>query len=125
MARINTDTTPVNGIIFFPNGFDGSVQLDGVVWKNLNTQDFRSSTGRNPAWDNCTTCTSSGWETLEKAGCVFLPAAGYRSGSLSGVGTYGGARSQAYRFSRYDSNGHDPAQSSGYAVSVRLVHQIN
>lgn len=46
------------------------------------------------------TINSSGWATLEAAGCVFLPAAGYRSGNeVRDVGSYGRYWSSTY----YDS----------------------
>ena len=48
------------------------------------------------------TIDPSDWATLEAAGCVFLPAAGYRNGSsVSGVGSYGGYWSSTYSYSYY------------------------
>lgn len=71
-ARIRTDVgNGVRGVILFPDGYSGGTP-DGVVWGPINNE--------NPApvvfWG--TTCTSAGWETLQAAGCVFLPAAGGR-----------------------------------------------
>ena len=77
--------------------------------------------------------TSSDWSTFESAGCVFLPAAGYRSGpSVYDVGSLGGywsstasSTSNAY-YVRFISSTVNPAnnrsRSSGY--SVRLVRPV-
>ena len=77
--------------------------------------------------------TSSDWSTFESAGCVFLPAAGYRSGPwVYDVGSLGGywsstasSTSNAY-YVRFISGTVDPANSrsrySGY--SVRLVRPV-
>ena len=68
-ATINTDGTAVNGIILFP---DDAVMtsVSGVTWGTINS---------SSAWG--TRCTTAGWTALETAGCVFLPAAGYRNGT--------------------------------------------
>ena len=76
------------------------------------------------------TINSSGWATLEAAGCVFLPAAGYRGGtSVSSVGSYGYYWSSTYydsgfaNYVSFRSDFVDPSSSHyryrGY--SVRLV----
>ena len=65
-----SDTKKVKGVILFPDRYDGGTP-DGVVWGTIN--------GQYSDWS--TTCTKSGWEALEDAGCVFVPAAGYRSGT--------------------------------------------
>lgn len=76
------------------------------------------------------TINSSGWATLEAAGCVFLPAAGYRGGtSVSSVGSYGYYWSSTYydsgfaNYVSFRSDFVDPSSSynryRGY--SVRLV----
>ena len=78
--------------------------------------------------------TGANWNTFEAAGCVFLPAAGYRSGdSVGDVGNYG-----IYWSSTAD-DGEDYAYyadfDSGYlgagyyndrynGSSVRLVRQV-
>ena len=68
-ATINTDGTAVNGIILFPD--DATLTtVSGVTWGTING---------TSAWG--TTCTTAGWEALEAAGCVFLPAASYRDGT--------------------------------------------
>lgn len=69
-ATINTDGTPVKGIILFPD--------DGYWGPTTNATGITFGTINNPSiWG--TQCTTSGWISLENAGCVFLPAAGYRS----------------------------------------------
>jgi hypothetical protein len=82
--------------------------------------------------------TGANWATFESAGCVFLPAAGWRGGSsVNSVGSYGAYwSSTAYdtnnaRHLSFSSNGGvntvNPTsfngRSSGY--SVRLVHDAN
>lgn len=75
LATINTDGTPVKGMIIFPDYYMGpTTSSTDITWgdliNNYNTYD----------WAN-TQCTVEGWEILQSAGCVFLPAAGYRVGS--------------------------------------------
>ena len=77
-ATINTDGTPVNGIILFP---------DGVTIARSEVTSWGSVNG-NSEWG--TKCTSAQWKALEAKGCVFLPAAGYRYGaSVSYTGDNG------------------------------------
>jgi len=76
------------------------------------------------------TINSSGWATLEAAGCVFLPAAGYRSGNeVRDVGSYGRYWSstcydsyRAYRVA-FDAGYVDPSNNGNRYIgcSVRLV----
>lgn len=85
--------------------------------------------------DNYTGAVYSGsdWATFESAGCVFLPAAGSRSGtSVNLVGSNGyywsgtaNNTNNAYRVTSY-SGGKDPANSTGryYGCSVRLVRDV-
>lgn len=68
-AGINTDGTPVKGLILFPDGVDiadSEVTTAGTV---------------NHQSDWGTRCTSAQWTALAAKGCVFLPAAGYREGT--------------------------------------------
>ncbi len=77
--------------------------------------------------------TGSDWSTFEDAGCVFLPAAGFRVGtSVSGVGSYGrywsstsNSGTDAYSVN-FDGSSVLPASNSsrGYGFSVRLVTEI-
>ena len=81
--------------------------------------------------------SGSDWATFESAGCVFLPAAGYRSGSgVGNAGTYGGYWSATlndnyyanYVYFNYHSSSlsFNPAErySRYYGCSVRLVRQV-
>ena len=121
-AEINTDGTPTKGIILFPDGVDivaSEVTTAGTV-------NIASSWG--------TKCTSAQWTALADKGCVFLPAAGYRSGtSVSSVGTVGLYWSSSpytdvpsaycvYFYSSYSSY-MNPADYfvRSYGFSVRLV----
>lgn len=71
-ATINTDGTPVKGIILFPD--------DGYWGPTTNAAGITFGTINGPSeWG--TQCTTAGWISLEFAGCVFLPAAGYRENS--------------------------------------------
>lgn len=82
-ATINTDGTPVNGIILFPDdGYSGPTSNAeanpmGITFGTINNKS---------CWG--TQCTISGWISLEFAGCVFLPAAGYRHNSASSGTSY-------------------------------------
>ncbi len=107
----------VNGLIIVPDNWMTSIyHLDSVNSKTVNY--------------TYNAIDSSDWSYMEAAGCVFLPAAGYRSGTtISGVGSNGyywlathyGSNS-AYRLYFYSSS----LSSSGYydlyyGASVRLV----
>ncbi|MCQ2152686.1 MAG: hypothetical protein MJY70_06515, partial [Bacteroidales bacterium] len=62
-ATINSDATGNYGMILYPDNYTGTAK---------------------------TSYTSAEWASLEAAGCVFLPAAGYRNGSnVNYVGEYG------------------------------------
>ena len=120
-ATINTDGTSVHGIILFPDGSIGDTPT-GVTWGTIN----------NPSsWG--TTCTTAGWNALESAGCVFLPAAGFRDNTVTNVGSEGRYWSSSYNYSstaysvRFDSShveaGFTSYRHNGY--SVRLVIDAN
>ena len=118
-AEINTDGTPTKGIILFPDGVD--IAASEVT--TAGTVNITSSWG--------TKCTSAQWTALADKGCVFLPAAGYRSGtSMNSVGAIGLYWSSSpytdvasaycvYFYSSYM----DPADYfvRSYGFSVRLV----
>ena len=67
----------VNGLVLLPDGWDGSVHSGFTYGKS--------------SWSNVYTESSTPkWSEMESAGCVFLPAAGYRLGTDVGyVGDYG------------------------------------
>lgn len=75
-AKVNN----VQGVILFPDTYthpDGVTAPTGV-----------NATG-NTGW-NGNNYSSADWTKMESAGCVFLPAAGYRSGSpVDEAGTFG------------------------------------
>jgi len=123
-AIINTDGTPVKGYIIFPDYYPiptagEKVKIDNIViieWgAGIN------STGTS-GWN--TTCTTAGWNYLESAGCVFLPAAGYRDGTtLYQIGELGHYKHATYwRRFRFNDAGYDPNDGNPWAGSVRLVH---
>ena len=68
-ATINTDGTSVNGIILFPDGVT-IASGEATSWGNINSAS---------QWTEATKCTAAQWTDLANKGCVFLPAAGYRT----------------------------------------------
>ena len=118
-AKVNN----VQGVILFPDTY---THPDGVTAPTgVNATD---GTG----W-NGNTYSSADWTKMESAGCVFLPAAGYRPGSsvdyLGSNGFYWSASpkssTQAY-YVRFNSGVLNPAaEGSRYGgYSVRLVRQV-
>ena len=71
LATVATSGVSVKGILIFPDGFTGA-ETAGVTWGTINAKP-------DLAYD--TKCTVDGWDALEAAGVVFLPAAGFRSGT--------------------------------------------
>ena len=123
VATINTDGTGVNGIILFPDNYTGPTSsTDGITFSTIND---KSSWG--------TKCTSAGWAVLEGAGCVFLPAAGQREGTVpSYCGIKGHYWSSSYSpynsaYSVYFSNDNVTpklSENRKYGFSVRLVRPV-
>lgn len=129
MATINkttlSDATGVNGVILFPDSYVGPTEdVENII-----------TFGTINAQSNWTTkCTTTGWATLEAAGCVFLPASGYRDGtSVGGVGSYGtywsstGAKAGYYaNFTYFYSNHFEASAGLGrhLGMSVRLVRPL-
>lgn len=70
-ATINTDATPVNGMILFPDGVTISTS-EATSWSTINGEG---------SFAEATKCTSAQWNALAAKGCVFLPAAGLRQGA--------------------------------------------
>ncbi|MBR2284917.1 MAG: hypothetical protein IJ900_00080 [Paludibacteraceae bacterium] len=62
-------TYNIHGIILFPDNAS-LTSVDGVTWSVINAP---------TQWPSGTTCTTAGWTALQEAGCVFLPAAGFRT----------------------------------------------
>ena len=118
-AKVNN----VRGVILFPDTY---THPDGVT----------APTGVNATGDtgwNGNSYTAADWTKMETAGCVFLPAAGYRNGSMvnnpGSVGDYSSATpsgtEKAYEL--YFSSGSLNTASEGsrfYGLSVRLVSEV-
>ena len=109
----------VPGLILFPDGY---IHPSGVA--------AISNTDENVSGYSDNTFDASAWTLLEQAGCVFLPAAGFREGAtLFGVGGHGfywsstaGGSSIAYHLWFYGGNVSPGSNSYPYAAySVRLV----
>ena len=127
-AVINTDGTPVNGIILFPDYYDGGTPEGVTTWGNLMNSYAAGS------FDNGAKCTGAGWAALEDAGCVFLPAAGYRNGSTftSEELRYGtcSPRNDNLWYILSFKNGemiywNEDGKYKRHGYSVRLVHEVN
>ena len=111
----------VNGLVLLPDGWDGSVHSGFTYGKS--------------SWSNVYTESSTPkWSEMESAGCVFLPAAGYRLGTgVFSVGDFGGYWSStaggsddAYGLNFFSSNvfpAYGSYRCDGY--SVRLVQNLN
>lgn len=127
-ATINTDGTPVIGMILFPDGC--KINSSSATWGNINS---------DSGWG--TECTTAQWSHLEDLGCVFLPAAGYRKEAevnYAGEGGYYWSSSHRASFLPYESNttwahsmyfGSYSMNPTGYdyryrGYSVRLVRQV-
>lgn len=121
-AKINTDGTEIKGVIIFPDNYNLGTP-EGVTWGTINGAS---------AWG--TTCTTAGWISLEAAGCVFLPASGYRSGTTVTVSSNRGGywsssafnNDNAYRlffYSDYCLPNVEVVRDRG--CSVRLVRNVN
>ena len=77
LAIINTDngSNGVKGIILFPD----NVEIETSEFSNRgNIYGSKSTKNQNKP---TTECTTAQWAALAAKGCVFLPCAGYRSGS--------------------------------------------
>ena len=118
-AKVND----VKGVILFPDTY---THPDGVTAPTgVNATD---ATG----W-NGNSYTAADWTKMETAGCVFLPAAGYRNGSSvnnpGSCGDYSSATpsgtDKAYEL-YFSSSSLNPASlgSRFYGLSVRLVSEV-
>lgn len=125
-ATINTDDTPVNGLIIFPDGVT-IANGEATSWGNINAQLTSSD------WANSTKCTTAQWTALAAKGCVFLPAAGERGGTtVSYSGTTGrywssspnGSDKAAAMYLSFQWNAFLPNYSNSRhaGCSVRLVY---
>lgn len=125
-ATINTDDTPVNGLIIFPDGVT-IANGEATSWGNINAQLASID------WANSTKCTTAQWTALAAKGCVFLPAAGERGGTtVSSSGTTGrywssspnGSDKAAALYLLFHWNAFAPINSNSRhaGCSVRLVY---
>lgn len=125
-ATLTVGSGTVNGIVLFPDGYAGGTPA-GVVWHDAVNA---ASTG---GWENAATVSAAGWAALETKGCIFLPAAGYRSDTdVFGPDTYGcywsasAADLQNAYGLEFGGAGLDPgvASSRYFGLSVRLVKEL-
>ena len=104
-ATINTDGTGIDGIILFPDGVTIATG-EATTWGKVNDTN-----------GSVTKCTMDQWSVLESKGCVFLPAAGSRTGSswndVGNEGNYWSVSSQYSNSSYVD---------CAYCVTFRSVN---
>lgn len=118
----------VKGLILFPDQFSRPASIAPIA--NINQNNFDISFNDN-------IYTAEEWTALEKAGAVFLPAAGFRGGTwLSTVGEGGSywastcnTARQAYALLFIDGLVNASAECTyekdrGYGRSVRLVRDV-
>ena len=120
----------VNGFILFPDYYAGGMP-SGVTWVQNAISSGNMSNSGTDGWG--ATVNASGWISLEKEGCVFLPVEGFRLGYYSGSYNVIANVTQGYYMSsnstvlRFNDDGFDPNQGlSGFEYSgrsVRLVHE--
>ena len=118
-ARVNN----VQGVILFPDTYTPPAGVTDPTGVN--------TTG-NTGW-NGNSYTVADWTKMESAGCVFLPAAGYRtSSSVSFDGTigfywsatsYGSNNAYDVNFNSGDLNPANENTTRYYGFSVRLVRE--
>ena len=121
------DASGVNGVILFPDNYSGPTSdiADILSWGTINDKS-----------DYSTKCTAEGWNTLEAAGCVFLPATGCRNGNMvvdvgSSVGYWSSSRDAsnndcAHPFSVDVYNSPNGVSCDRfYGCSVRLVRDAS
>ncbi len=118
----------VKGLILFPDRFERPESLDSIMGINRNSFAIHFA-------DNI--YSAEQWALMEKAGAVFLPAAGFRGGTwLSTIGEGGSywsstcnANRQAYALLFIDGVVNASAECTydkdrGYGRSVRLVKDV-
>ena len=121
-ARVNG----VNGLIIFPDNYNGTTSGDGIT--GINFSGTVSFPNKN--------IPSATWTSMESAGVVFLPAAGWRNNSLNvsfkntndyNVGYYWSTTSSNSnaKFVRFNANVNANATNTrGWHRSVRLVRNV-
>lgn len=116
------------GVILIPDGCTWPSGVTYAAATNFNAADLDYSTN---------TYDATAWASLEAAGCVFLPAAGYRNGSFVSLGSYYGyygsywsstpsGTSSAY-YLYFNESSVKPQNNSNRSAgrSVRLVQNQN
>lgn len=112
-----------NGIILFPDNFVVPASLSNTTWGNINTY------GQNTTQ---TDVSGGDWETLERSGCIFLPAAGARENAGTTVtndnarGFYWSSTSQRMIRYLYPTLVNLPTADNSNKIgsSVRLVQDV-
>ena len=106
----------VTGLIIFPDSFTMPTGIS-VAASSINSSSAEYA-------DN--TYTTEQWSQLESNGAVFLPTAGYRSGTVVRSGAGGWYWSSSYKDAHYAwgmcGTGMTDYCSRGEGISVRLVH---
>ncbi len=119
---VRTVVHGTKGLIIFPDDFSWDVSTMGTAPTTINTQS--DSYAYN-------TLTDAQWTALETAGCVFLPAAGYRTGATvnTGAGRYWSSTRSSWNYSRALHIDGSEVNTDGQLVrysgySVRLVQEV-
>ena len=115
----------INGIILFPDSYTHPAGVPNIGNTNATGRYYTD----NPI-------SSAGWASMEAAGAVFLPAAGYRNNiTVYNVNSYGyywasTMYNYQYAYTVYFYNGYlSPNYSTAlvrcYGAAVRLVQDVN
>lgn len=124
-VQLTTGAGTINGLVIFPDQFTNPL---GAGFNSLN----RTST---PFTDD--SITLADWAKLESAGCVFLPASGYRGYSDANVileesnlwywtATAATDSGQTFALDIYDGNiSHNKKTARYCGCAVRLVRDVN
>lgn len=122
----------VHGIILFPDVYSHPASVAQPA--NINAKSPSGSGG----WD-ANQYNSADWTLMENAGCVFLPAAGYRDGTdvknSDALGYYWMGDTEAYQTARCfnftissmlpSNTGNAYYKNRNFGCSVRLVRDVN
>ena len=118
-AKVNN----VQGVILFPDTYTHPAGVTAPTNVNSTGSAYTSNT-----------YSSADWTKMESAGCVFLPAAGYRTGSSVNFGgtigyywsatSYGSNNAYDVNFNSGDLNSANENTTRYYGFSVRLVREV-
>ena len=122
LIRVYDGSNYIPGMLLFPDTF---------TWPSAaGSAPTAINTSAGSSWDNAPSYNLTQFTALENEGCVFLPAAGRRSGTnVENVGVYGAYWSSSYEdvntayypFFRYNDVGTSYSAGRGNGFSVRLV----